>query len=501
MGNINRKEGNISGGKAIVSLIKITVIVFIIGLWLLPEVLYAQNKRSLAASDSLVIDSTKGFYIISDVIYTGNDQTRNHIIRRELDLSAGDTIYFADSTRIFEQNANRVFNTRLFITTNIYFLPSADTLYKTVAVKVRERWYTIPQIIFELADRNFNEWWYVRDRSLRRVNIGMGLKRYNMRGRNETLTLKVQGGFQNKYDLYYSLPYLSRKQKTSLRFGFSYSTDNNVAYQTVNNRLEYIKTDDNSRERFYGTIEVGRRQGFFSWQSLNLQFHLKSIADTIVKLNSDYLLNGDNVQRFMALSYVWSYDKRNIHYYPTGGYQVKLTANQNGLGIFGDVAISELVLEYLKFFELRKKLSVGAKLKTKISLPRQQPYNLYEGMGYGDSYVRGYDTYVVDGQHYGLFRSEIRQNIFDRVFEDMSLIPLKQFQTLPLAANIKFFTDMGYVYNPLYEQYGNSFANRPLVSVGIGLDVITFYDRVFRFEYAVTQTGQQGFYFNIGSAL
>jgi hypothetical protein len=42
-------------------------------------------------------------------------------------------------------------------------------------VDVNERWYTFPVPIFELSDRNFNEWWQNYNHDFRRVNYGLRL--------------------------------------------------------------------------------------------------------------------------------------------------------------------------------------------------------------------------------------------------------------------------------------------------------------------------------------
>ena len=56
-------------------------------------------------------------------------------------------------------------------------LKSMDGYYVDVMVDVKERWYIFPLPIFELADRNFNEWWKTRDFS--RTNYGLSVVQNN----------------------------------------------------------------------------------------------------------------------------------------------------------------------------------------------------------------------------------------------------------------------------------------------------------------------------------
>lgn len=59
---------------------------------------------------------------------------------------------------------------------------------------------------------------------------------------------------------------------------------------------------------------------------------------------------------------------------------------------------------------------------------------------------------------------------------------------------------MGYVQNfTRYQELSinNSLSNKFLIGAGGGLDVVTFYDTVLRFEYSFTREGTHGFFFNV----
>jgi hypothetical protein len=55
--------------------------------------------------------------------------------------------------------------------------------------------------------------------------------------------------------------------------------------------------------------------------------------------------------------------------------------------------------------------------------------------------------------------------------------------------------DAGYVY----DRYNNinSLVNKGLYSGGFGIDVVTFYDFVFRAEFSMNQLGEKGVFFHI----
>jgi len=74
-------------------------------------------------------------------------------------------------------------------------------------------------------------------------------------------------------------------------------------------------------------------------------------------------------------------------------------------------------------------------------------------------------------------------------------MPLKQFRTMPLALYPKVFFDAGYVHNNFTASSNKELTNTFLPGGGIGLDLVTYYDLVFRFEYAINKKLERGFYF------
>jgi Outer membrane protein/protective antigen OMA87 len=137
--------------------------------------------------DSLSIDR---IVTINRILIIGNSITRDQIITRELSLKVGDTATFKRMEPILQLDRKKIYNLRLFNTVTIQVLAISPTTVDLL-IEVTERWYTFPSPIFELSDRNFNEWWQNYDHDFSRVNYGLRLYRYNFRGRNETLRLTV----------------------------------------------------------------------------------------------------------------------------------------------------------------------------------------------------------------------------------------------------------------------------------------------------------------------
>jgi hypothetical protein len=59
--------------------------------------------------------------------------------------------------------------------------------------------------------------------------------------------------------------------------------------------------------------------------------------------------------------------------------------------------------------------------------------------------------------------------------------------------------DAGYVSDHVFDAV-NPLSNEWQYSYGIGYDYVTYYDLVFRFEYAINKLNEHGLFFHIGSA-
>jgi hypothetical protein len=104
---------------------------------------------------------------------------------------------------------------------------------------------------------------------------------------------------------------------------------------------------------------------------------------------------------------------------------------------------------------------------------------------------------VIDGQSYGLLKTNLKYRMFDKIFDLSHYLKVKQFNVLPLAAYINTFFDVGYVKNNFPELNNTKFANKWLVGGGIGLDVVTWYNIVGRLNYSINGVGEKRIFFNL----
>jgi hypothetical protein len=58
---------------------------------------------------------------------------------------------------------------------------------------------------------------------------------------------------------------------------------------------------------------------------------------------------------------------------------------------------------------------------------------------------------------------------------------------------LNFYLDAGYVIDQKYASM-NPLSNQLLYGTGLGLDFVTFYDKVIRFEYSLNKDLEHGFF-------
>ncbi|WP_225309414.1 BamA/TamA family outer membrane protein [Larkinella humicola] len=447
------------------------------------------------AKPSAVADTMqRDYWVVRSVHIHGNHRTRERIILRELEVKAGDTIQRPQLTEKLAWDQRKVTNTNLFITVDVTAKEvSANEI--DIEVNLKERWYVFVIPVFDLADRNFNEWWYERGRSFRRTIYGARLNYKNVTGNADKINAIFEFGFTRRTQVVYSLPYIDKAQKTGISFGASYQTNKEVAYRSALDKLVYFRSEDLMRDRFFTNVILTRRNQFYNFHRLELRLVRNSIADTVARLNPDYFLNGQTKQRYFLLSYLFTHDRRDAVAYPLRGHYLNLTANQYGLLPSDNVRLFEIMANYTRYWPLGAKFYASNSVRGKLSWPERQPYTNLRGLGYLSDFVRGYELYVIDGQRYGLVRNTLKYQLLN-VRKQVRWMPMKQFNTVPLALYVSLFGDMGYVNSTLAQEYNSRLANSWLYGGGVALDVATFYNIVGRISYSVNRQGQTGIFFN-----
>ncbi len=445
------------------------------------SILFLLSTRFLFASDKL--------FTIKQIEITGNKKTKSFIILRELLIKENDSLSYSALKEKIEGSKNNLFNTFLFNKTSIDILDSTESSIN-LRVTVSERWYTYPLPIMEIADRNFNVWWVEQHHDIKRLNAGIALLKRNIRGRNETLTLIAQTGYTRQLGFQYEFPFIDKKLQKGLVLYSGYYQNKEVASLTFNNKQLFLKDYSQFiRERFQVGAMFRYRPKIYLRHSFEMNYTATHIADTLAITAPDYLLDKKTKQQYGLLKYVFELDHRNVKAYPLKGYILTFAATKWGLLPSDNIKMSEASLLLSKYSKLGNKLFLYNSIKLKTSLPSRQPYNLQRAFGYGYDFVRGYEYYVIDGQHFGLLRNEIKYQIIKYRLQS----PIKKMDDQPFNVYLKTFLDAGYVKDEYYFK-NNPFNNKWLTGYGVGLDVNTIYDIVMRIEFSINHTGESKIY-------
>ena len=153
-----------------------------------------------------------------------------------------------------------------------------------------------------------------------------------------------------------------------------------------------------------------------------------------------------------------------------------------------------------KFWQLNDKFYFGSGLSLKYTIGNPVPYYLSRGLGYGKEFLRGYEYYVMDGQNFALLKSNLTFELLPKKQFHAKFIPLTKFATIPYAFYINLYADAGYAKDRMFNEY-NPLTNELQYSFGGGLDFVTYYDMVFRFEYSINKLGESGFFLHFTSSI
>lgn len=435
--------------------------------------------------------------MVENILILGNTRTKEEIILREVPFKTGDTIRESQRKDVFTLTENSIFNTGLFISVSVRTDDKAAKS-RAIIIIVRERWYTYPIPIIELADRNFNEWWEQRGRDLSRLNFGIFLIQRNMRGRNETLKLKLQAGFTKKAELFYRIPYLNKNKNSGLQLGISYILSRDVAYTLEDHRLVYLETEKNTLTRFSAGGTYSRRHGLYNTSFAGITWNFNKVTDTVSKVNPNFL--GNEFQRYPAIFYRYESDHRDISYYPLNGFHWFIGTSITGVGFLGDPDILEINGGFSFFKSFRKNLFIANAISGKVSLPKEQPFFNIHGLGYGNELVRGYELYVIQGQHYALTKNSFKYRIINRK-KDITGLKSNEFNTIPLAVFLTINGDAGVVQDFSNIPGNERLSETILLGGGPGIELVTYYDIVMRLEYSHTIHGDGGLFLHFGAAI
>lgn len=451
----------------------------------------------LTSFSSLLSQTT--FIVIDSIDIEGNSRTKDYIILNKIDIETGDTIYFNDLAIRFKDNRNRVLDTRLFVDANFNLKDlNTETGKSILKITVKESLFIYPRIIFDLTDRNFNEWYYNHNADLNRINYGLELEHKNISGNQDALKVKWQSGITHKYELEYTRPFLSTTNRIGLTFNTLYKYSKEIAYNTINNKLVFFKNNKkNLFKQFRISLGFTFRPKIYDTHAITLLYFNNLIDESVLDYNSNYFSNTNN-QKYFSITYSYRKDKRKYIMYPKGGYLLVGRVLKSGIGVFDEINLLDISIKLEKHFEINKNFISSFILKGKSRIyGNESNYFNSKAIGYDKDLISGYDLYVIDGKDFAYLKTSQRFKITSGFLDLKRTILIKQFKYIPYEFYLSINFDMAYVNNNV-NFVVNSFENRLLFGHGAGLDLL-LYNNLFQIHYSFNHIGDSGVFFYLKS--
>jgi len=439
------------------------------------------------------IGSTAQHVIINNIIISGNKVSRESVVLRELTFKEGDTLSIEQLEIKMEASRTNLLNTSLF--NYVFVNDSTKGNLSNIYVDVEERWYIWPVVDLVFEDRNISTW--IRHPDWSRFSFGFGINIENVRGLNEKLKVSARVGYQRGLNFSYSNIALDKAKRHLFGFGAGYNMVHTSSFKTENNKPEYITLENEpTRENYSGSISYLYRPHLHEFHLVNLAYDHTKISDTLLTLNPDYWNDNNTRHNTITASYTYASDYRDSRVYPLKGTLWSLAPTISSEINSGYIS-GALFSKVNTYLPLSRRWFYAGELSAKLSVANKNTYVADKALGYGTDYLRGYEDYVMDGQHFLLFKNTLRFMLIPtKTVEIKWLSALYKFNKIHFTVYANVFADCGYSYNKNVSPT-NNLQNVFLYSGGAGIDFVTYYDIVLRVDYSVNKMGNGGFYITL----
>jgi len=428
--------------------------------------------------------------VINKIIIQGNKRTKSNIISRELSFSKNDTIPYDEFKSVIEEDKRKIINTNLFNEVEIKFLIVENNLINII-IELVEGIFWSPNIVFELSDRNINDWWVNFNHDFKRINYGLGFEHENITGRNDLIFFLATFGFIRQFEIEYSNPYITKEQKGGINFGFYFVDSDHLEYNSIAHIPVFYKSETSLNKTLETYIEYSHRESFYNYHYFTLLYQNTRIKNSIRTLNDNYFSTLNNRNELLTLSYEFDRDFRDFQNYPLKGFRLNAKIEKTGIGIFNDVNKWKAKIYYARYFQFKKKFFYSFNLFTYTS-SNNQPYYIYEDES---ELLRGYETYLIHGHTNLIYRNTIKKELFS-VSWNIEKFNFKKFKNFPLRTYLKIFFDSGYVWGYSNNNLNTKFTDKYLYSSGIGIDFISVKNYGFSTEFSRNGEGKYNFFLN-----
>lgn len=435
---------------------------------------------------------------VNSIEIEGNKVTKRATVLRELSFQIGDSLTLNEFNEKLKQSELNISSQWLFNFVNI--VPTYNQNEIDVNIEVVERWYVWPYPILEISERNFNVFWDSLHNSnytdYSRLNYGVFLNWYNFRGRNELLKLKFRKGYKEHYLFEYDIPYINKSKTLGTILNVELFRMKQFHYKTIDNSLFYESYDDQHFLNWNSAFTLQFKKNLNLTHRLSIKHSWFKVPEDIQTLNPNFLGNDKHEIEFSVLEYHYENEKRNSISYPTKGSfnEVLVSAHRGRNTEFNNFKI---ITKTENHFVLKPRWFIGNSIKAKAQTNTKLPYIFNESLGFED-YLRGYEYYVIDGEHYFMVKTALKYELVPKQILDVQYLKMEQFKKSYYSFYFSIFADMGVVIDSQYADQ-NALNNTFLFSQGVSLDFVTYYDKLLRLEYSRNHLNEWGFFIHFSN--
>jgi outer membrane protein assembly factor BamA len=442
--------------------------------------------------ESAVNDSVR----IGMINIEGNRITKSRIVFRELAFRVNQYVKWDELDYLKEISINNLTKTSLFNFIEI-FIDDKQPGIVIITVKLTERWYIWPTLYLNHTDLNFAEWWRTKD--LNKLEYGFGAKVNNFRGMKETLLLNIRVGNFTKYELEYKGIHLDPTGRHLLSLKTAFSEQSYLPWGIESNKLMNLKSNRTLLTSTDFALKYVYRKAFFNSHSATFGYTDDRIADTVVNLNNFFFGLDSTRQKYLSLEYEFTRDTRDSRAYPKTGYFLLASIRKTGLGLLREEFNgADFRFQYSDYRKISRRFYTAAGVYFASNANNYKDFFSQTGLGYLN-FVRGYEYYAVNGDEAILLKSLLKYELLPKKVVNLNFWPIRkayQINKIPLEIYANVYFDAGYVNDRqgLYKINNNTLVNELMYSAGVGIDFVTYYDKVLRFDYSINAMGDYGLY-------
>ncbi len=457
---------------------------FTLCLFLLTASSLIGQKSETLPEDSLVL------YKIAYIDISGNEKTKQKIVERELNFRVGEEYTYKDLEKLTKETYKNLIKLPLF---NYVTIEKKILDYDRVgiSINVEERWFVWPQFSIINNDRNFNTWWETKD--LSRLDYRIAVKQNNVFGLNHTLKLELSYGYTRDFSLSYKNISLGKLQKHFLGCRVHYFRQHSIFYKSIDNKSKVFDISDNYVIRgVNGSINYSFRPKHKSTHSISVSYNDIEISDTLFNSRNDFLAGNNKRNKYLKFVYNYTLDNRDNSSYPLSGNRLRFSFVKRGFNLSKKYPVNLMYVHtsFNQFYKIVNRLYAAHSLSVKKSLQSKTPYYYKRGLGYYD-YLRGFEYYVIEAEDLMLVKNTLNFELLPRIITNLNFIPIKKFKKIHYSIYINTFFDFAWSHENDEEVVAhNNLTNSLLYSGGLGINLVTYYDKVLRIEYSLNSLGE-----------